>query len=133
MLEALLCIGDLAAASLSQGVSNGGTQLDLLVTIPVLPTTYSASPELVSVSGQAGYLNPAVAFRQALLTDLGYACLGTGVRPAVCGSGTNVFDLITGNCADGSGETDQGALLHPHTAPSALVRPCKHRANIACA
>eukprot|EP00966_Prymnesium_polylepis_P025154 580198-Prymnesium_polylepis.1 len=75
----------------SQGVNNGGTKLDLLITIPVQPTTYSANPEMVNVSGQAGYLSPApeTGTRQALVTDQGYVCLGAGVRSSVCSSGTN--------------------------------------------
>eukprot|EP00966_Prymnesium_polylepis_P332002 7387541-Prymnesium_polylepis.1 len=88
--------------------------------MPVAPTTYSADPQLVNVSGQEGYISPSPSsgFLQALVTDLGFACIGSGVRPALCASGTQVFDPVTGNCADGSIEMSQGASAPVPCAPS---------------
>ena len=104
---ALMCIGPSTVRS--QGVNNGDTKLDLLITMPASPTTYSADPQLVNVVGQGGYISPTSTVLQALVTDLGYACIGSGVRPALCASGRQVFDPVTGNCADGTTETSQGA------------------------
>ena len=113
----------------AQGVNNNGTKLDLLITMPASPTTYSADPQHVNVSGQDGYVSPTSSTVQALVTDLGYACLGAGVKPAMCASGDNVFDPVTGDCADGSIETSQGAsapVLRPlpatRTAPWCAAR-----------
>ena len=86
---------------------NGGQPLDLLVSVSADAVTYSASTQLVNASGRAGYINP-TAFRQALLVENGYACLGVGVGSSVCASGASL-DPDTGECIDGTVVTVQGA------------------------
>jgi hypothetical protein len=80
----------------SKGVNNGGQKLDLLVTIP---TTPSISGPNVSVS----YSTPTVSYvSQALLTTLGYACLGASAGRSTCASGSTDVDPTTAECSDGS-------------------------------
>ena len=100
----------------TQGAGNGGQKLDLLATVAASPATYVGGGELfvdgrvglfVNTSGASGYISP-TAFRQALLTQMGYACVGFGVGKSVCSSGATLR-ADTGDCIDGSPVTIQGA------------------------
>ena len=100
---------------------NGGQPLDLLVSVSEDAVTYSASTQLVNATGRAGYINPTT-FRQALLVQGGYACLGVGVGASVCASGASL-NPDTGECIDGTVVTVQGAfaLIVPSAQLHALV------------
>ena len=77
---------------------DGGRAFDLLVTVSVEPAYYS---DVVAV----GYQTPLSNFAtQALLTPLGFACLGFGIQPSTCVSGAAV-DAATATCSDGSALT----------------------------
>mgnify|MGYP007078101106 CR=1 FL=1 len=65
---------------------------DLLISVVAAPTTYS---ELIEVSYQ-----PPTSIPPALLTSAGYACLGIGLQPSRCSSGSAI-DGPTATCRDG--------------------------------
>ena len=93
--------------SLAQGAGNNGQPLDLLIGVSASATSYSLGGNIVNAAGAAGYVNP-TRFQQALLTQLGYACVGAGISKSVCESGASL-DPVTGDCTDGTPVTIQGA------------------------
>lgn len=79
------------------GTDNGNV-FDLLVTVSDEPSYYS---ELLAVE----YISPFTpTTSQAVLTESGIVCLGFGLRPSYCDSGSGL-DAVHATCTDGSDTT----------------------------
>ena len=74
--------------------SDNGQPFDLLVTVSSNPAVYS---ETVAVEYNTQISSIA---SQGVFTTAGYACIGFGVRPSLCVTGSLV--LATATCSDGS-------------------------------
>eukprot|EP00966_Prymnesium_polylepis_P289657 6690804-Prymnesium_polylepis.1 len=93
---ALPC-GSIRFRNVGTGAGNGGQKVDLLVTVPQPPTTYGAEVAIAYTAPTASF-----GIAQALLTPLGYSCLGARIAATTCASGTHATVPATGECADGS-------------------------------
>ena len=82
--------------------SDNGVEFDLIATVTSSPAAYADTVAVEYVSPQSSGAT------QALFTTAGYACLGFGLRPSLCASGSTL-DVITARCSDGTPTTTRAA------------------------
>ena len=85
------------------GLSNT-VPFDLIVTVSTPASYYS---DLIAVE----YVSPtSSSASQAVFTSAGFACIGFGLRPSTCETGS-ALTLSTATCADGTPTTQRGEII----------------------